>query len=514
MGACNTKDKDKKVLGKAISLSNKPVDIKQPEKVVNNITQSVPKPDIVDLKSQINQEKIIQDSTRKFKVKLIFDDTVIDEAIYKEDIKLKKIIKDASPKMKTMMLENITDKDTDYPEDFDFFLITQKASSDFQHGISEKVNITHRLSNDLNSFLSANLLDNQEIKIEILRSGLDISLDIRKALIQGTNIIASPKFESDPLELFLYDKTTNKNTYYSIQDDANDYMKYFSHFSAYCNGYNKLFISGGTTREEEYIATFVDIDLERILEPNRIRKLPNLNFPRSWHSMIFVPPRYVFIVGGSNTKAVEVYNIQTNEIKEDSILNENRSEPSLCVVNNTSLFAFCGFLMMRDFVDSIEKCNLRKKKRKWEMVNVKFERNILFEPSFFTVAYEKGNSIVLFGAHEIKGKSKGKNYVFRQDGDENIIDNYSVKDTEDYFTCSEKLFCPVDDKVSVLIPSYLSDTVRILYFDSDKRLIYQFKSESVMESTHGGKPSFGFHELNENIRETQLDKFRIETSDV
>ena len=42
--------------------------------------------------------------------------------------------------------------------------------------------------------------------------------------------------------------------------------------------------------------------------------------------MIYIPNKYIFIVGGSNTKSVELYNIETNQLVKDSELNENRSE--------------------------------------------------------------------------------------------------------------------------------------------------------------------------------------------
>ena len=61
-----------------------------------------------------------------------------------------------------------------------------------------------------------------------------------------------------------------------------------------------------------------------------IKELPNLIEPRTWHSMIYIQNKYIFIVGGSNTKSVELYNIKTNQLVKDSELNENRSECMSC----------------------------------------------------------------------------------------------------------------------------------------------------------------------------------------
>ena len=48
-----------------------------------------------------------------------------------------------------------------------------------------------------------------------------------------------------------------------------------------------------------------------------------------WHSMILIPKKYVFIVSGTNNKSVELFDIEKNEIKIDSYLNEAHCECSL-----------------------------------------------------------------------------------------------------------------------------------------------------------------------------------------
>ena len=61
--------------------------------------------------------------------------------------------------------------------------------------------------------------------------------------------------------------------------------------------------------------------------------------------MIFIPKKYVFIVSRINNKCVELFDLEKNEIKIDSYLNEARSECSLALVNNLYLYDFCGFLL-------------------------------------------------------------------------------------------------------------------------------------------------------------------------
>ena len=61
--------------------------------------------------------------------------------------------------------------------------------------------------------------------------------------------------------------------------------------------------------------------------------------------MIFISKKYVFIVSGTNNKSVELFDLEKNEIKIDSYLNEAPSECSLTLVNNLYLYVFCGFLL-------------------------------------------------------------------------------------------------------------------------------------------------------------------------
>ena len=62
--------------------------------------------------------------------------------------------------------------------------------------------------------------------------------------------------------------------------------------------------------------------------------MSNLNKSRKWHSMIFIPKKYVFIVSGINNKSVELFDLEKNEIKIDSYLKEALREYSLTLVNN------------------------------------------------------------------------------------------------------------------------------------------------------------------------------------
>jgi hypothetical protein len=193
------------------------------------------------------------------------------------------------------------------------------------------------------------------------------------------------------------------------------------------------------------------IDLSKINENTIItEKLPKLNEARTWHSMIFIPNKYIYIVGGNGNKNVELYDIDNKTIIKDSELNEERSECSLCMVNEYYLYAFCGFLLHKTFINTIERCNLRREKRKWEIVNYILENNIQFNPSFFGVSYYN-DKILLLGGNE-NPEEKNKHYVITiSNNGEDIINEFNLnKDIISVYR--EKFFIPINKLKSVNIP--------------------------------------------------------------
>lgn len=315
--------------------------------------------------------------------------------------------------------------------------------------------------------------------------GLAISPDIRRAYAESCFIVGSPKYDAYPFEIITFNKTTNNLAYQLYQDETFNYLRDFNEFSAYCNGANKFYISGSDkkTEDDSYVSTFVEIDMANLNNPEHIKKLPNLLTGRGWHSMIFVPPKFVFIVGGMNTKSVELYDSETGQITHDSNLNENRSETTLCVINNSHLYAFCGFLLNHNYIKSIEKCNLKSKKRTWEIVNLITKNEFVFEPSFFSVAYGKGDSVILLGGSETRAQGNNNhNYVFELKDGNDTIDHVNVVSSDENSLCAEKFFMPINEKSSVLMPVYTSDVVKILLFDSEFNTLSAMKFE-VMDTT-------------------------------
>ena len=323
----------------------------------------------------------------------------------------------------------------------------------------------------------------EDIIMNYTYKGLDIpEEDIKKEYIDSNDIIGSAILDNQDLFVIItYERNNRKITPYNYKRKDNEELIKFNMFTAFCNAKGCLYFSGGENEQtyddpDKTVAKYNDffyIDLRELNENDNkimIRELPNLNEPRTWNSMIYVPKKYIFIVGGSNTKSVELYNMETKTLTKDSELNENRSECSLCLVNNTYLYAFYGFVIHQEYNKTIEKCNLLREERKWEYVEYKntisnSETN--FKLSFFGISYFNNNEILLIGGDD-NGDEKHYDYLYKigENGVADEISEFNCNLNESNNVFRDKLFMPIEYNKSVNIPLIVGEDIRIFILDT------------------------------------------------
>ena len=183
------------------------------------------------------------------------------------------------------------------------------------------------------------------LRIRLIRAGLNIAHNIRHYISTRTNLIGCLTFDKpNTFGLFIFNKLNNSTLSFEYSTNIYLQMKTVNQFSAYCNALNNLYISGGEMPNNEVTNSFIRLDLNEIQQNIFVpTQLCNLQKKRYWHSMIFIPEKYIFIVGGPNETDVELYDIDKNISRIDSKLNTERCEPSLILVNNKFLYAIFGF---------------------------------------------------------------------------------------------------------------------------------------------------------------------------
>ena len=318
------------------------------------------------------------------------------------------------------------------------------------------------------------------VKMKYTYKGLDITENAIQSYIENNTIIGSTILDnSETFGIITYDINNNNLNSYSYQRSEYQELTYFNSFTAYCNAKNCLYFSGGEKEQpyeveqnSEKYDEFYCLDLTELnRNENRLvlKQLNKLNEPRTWHSMIFVPNKYIFIVGGSNTKSVELYDIEEKKLTKDSELNEFRCECTLCLVNNMYLYAFCGFLLHKDYINSIERCNLLKEERKWEKIDTIEKCKVQFNSSFFGISYFQGNDLLLIGGND-NGEEERFDYLYKvgkEQNEKDEIEEYKLELKDKISIFKDKLFIPTTNNKAINIPLIIGDEIKVITFDME-----------------------------------------------
>ena len=282
------------------------------------------------------------------------------------------------------------------------------------------------------------------ISMKFLYKGLDLPENAIQSYIEDNTIIGSAVLDNaETFGIITYDINTKLISSYNYNISDYPILNNINNFTAYCNAKGLLYFSGGESEITNDLDKtslkcndFFALDLTTLTNDKlEINELPNLNEPRTWHSMIYVPNKYIFIVGGSNTKSVELYDIEQKKLTKDSELNEIRCECTLCLVNNMYLYAFFGFVL---------------------------------HLSFFGISYFKDNELLLIGGNDNDNERRNDyHYIISQnEGEKDIIKEYNCELTENNIVFRDKLFSPISENSSINIPVFVGENIRIFIMEN------------------------------------------------
>ena len=272
---------------------------------------------------------------------------------------------------------------------------------------------------------------------------------------------------NNPFEVFLFKKsdkilkiqTYDENIIKSV--GLNDYNS----SSAYCNGNNQLFISGGEKKKNnEIINKLWQIDLEN----NTFINDPIIIPPKKNHSMIFIPPSYVFIVGG-NDKKTFYFDCEKQEISDWAELNLERNEPALQRIGNI-LYCFDNVNKINNAQLSFEKTELNSKNPKWTLFYPKFEPSLENEKlpqKFFGTAKDRDNNIIFLGGNMDYyniDENTLNNYQYNPDTNTIGISTIPYKD----YNFKEKTFLPYNKNIDYILPDFNKQHPEVVFYVKNK----------------------------------------------
>ena len=348
-----------------------------------------------------------------------------------------------------------------------FDILLEKKSKYSEYDLIANENI--KLSSKLNEKIGKIFPDTENAEVIMIYLGLDIASDIKEEYEKRFQLIGSILFDlGEKIGILIYNI---KERNFSAEIIKNKKLYNFNHLSSMCNCNNMLYISGGDEKNNysgkaKPINNFCCVNLF----DKSIDELCNLNIARCWHSMLYIPYNYIFIVGG-NTLDVELYNIKKKEITIDSKMNEIRNECTLFIMNNSILYAFCGISPEGTFLTTVEKCNLRQKERIWSYVNYSTADNTLLEGCYYVGHFFSDTSLILFASNE-GDKNEFSNILFDLDDEENPTISYYEGESKILDVVPEKIFYPIENNNAVMIP-LIGTIAKIYTIDENGKLVME-----------------------------------------
>ena len=290
-------------------------------------------------------------------------------------------------------------------------------------------------------------------------------LDYQNNASNNFELIGKPL--SNPFQVQVYDKKNNQIKLINFEKNEiiKNKIENYSIDSAYCNGNNHLYISGGENKNL-ILNDFWDIDLKN----EKITKICDLIEPKKNHSMICIGGKYIFIVGG-NTKKTFYYDIEKKEIYNYENLNINRTEPALIQIGN-ELYCFDNLKKGNNEI-TFEKTNLKENK-KWEIIKPEIKEN--FSQKFFGTSILDNDNILFIGGYMLKDSNNKNLMNYKYNIKENIISESDIPFKE--MNLSEKNSYKIDEKKDIIIPEYKKEEPEIMIFDKTKKSIKKISFES------------------------------------
>jgi hypothetical protein len=177
------------------------------------------------------------------------------------------------------------------------------------------------------------------------------------------------------------------------------------------NSNGKLYMTGGLVNGTP-IPNFLVYDVFA----NNISRLSDMTTARDNHSML-LHDNFIYVVGGSDTNTCEKYNLQTSAWIKLNSLQSGATQRSILLVKNNFLYAFFGILA-GEYVDHIERLNLKNLKSKWEYVSYKNPDNIDLKMIGSGIIEIGDSEIYMFGG---KTKDEVKNTAISYDFKDNTF---------------------------------------------------------------------------------------------
>ena len=309
----------------------------------------------------------------------------------------------------------------------------------------------------------------------------------------------------DPFEIFIFNKKEKNIKIQTYEEKIIKKTKlddYNEVSSAYCNGNNYLYISGGETKNYEIVNKLWKIDLKKriIYDPYSIP-------PKKNHSMIFIQNNYIFFVGG-NDKNTFYFDDSNLKINEWADLNKIRIEPALIKISN---ILYCFDNNGNDEPFTLEKTDLNSENPKWELLTPKIELSLekqKFTQNFFGLSKNSDyNNIIFLGGGYMGNSFDNKNLVnYKYDIYRNKIEETNIPFID--FKLKEKTFINYNNNIDYILPNFNRENPEVIFYRKNKN-----KIEKILFKPNPNTLSHNTNNISVNIQnDSTMPKFVVQDS--
>ena len=287
---------------------------------------------------------------------------------------------------------------------------------------------------------------------------------------------------NDPFTVFAFMKKKKILQVLNFEGKDIKGLENYGPYSAYCNGNNKLYISGGETNDKINIDKFWVIDLNS-LNVECINMIPKKN-----HSMIVIPGNYVFFVGGQDKETFYYDMEKDNHFYGWKPLKKNRTEPALILVDS-HLYCFDNVNSVQSSTFTFEKTDLSAENGEWELMHVNMP-DINFDQKFFGVV-KKDDDIMFIGGNIYIEEEDRNRAIKRKNFKYNITENKIEESEIPFIECNlkEKTFLPYNNNIYYIFPDFNKHHPEVIFYQKEKNEIKLVKYKSQIEEKRDLPPA-------------------------
>ena len=269
--------------------------------------------------------------------------------------------------------------------------------------------------------------------------------------------------------------------------------KFSLNLSSYCNSHDNLYISGGSGEDYSSLNSgnkhFWKINSIKF----NIEKLNELPVDKQSHSMLYIPKRYIYFIGGNNKKTF-FYDIFFSSFNSWANMNKSVKNPTLILLNNIFIYSFGNpDINNPENNFTFERTNLKSTNPKWELKIVK--NQILPIRNFGGIRVS--DEIFFLGGRNIKGEKMFKFNIISENLEICKQENTKLKPLD-------KNFYDLNEFNSVMIPDCgINENIQIIIFNKKKKKYRKVLFEKNFEEIIN----------NDNLNRTNLDKSLIKDNE-